>query len=574
MHPDYYSQKRGRGAQRRGVGCASKVIMAVGAIVGVVLFLQQSLRSRDLNAANSKLRQTLQEKRMEIDAQMFGLSKANAALGAAQKSLDTQRRGAEEASGAYEAAAHKCDNMRAQIEADQERELTDKMYDWKEAVFTEVRQAEERLEEDRGAWEAQLKPIREQVGQLTMLLQSHRIDLAKTEVSRVMHRVLGQADELEAAAFFKRLTDLNFNEPFTVTQAVAARLNAHKGLWAVAPTGEKKALGAMAEALVAALPVEDVIGSNVPRSGRWGSCAVVGNSGILKKYRLGKDIDLHDAIFRLDNAPTDGFQEYVGAHTTVRVVADAAHVAARLRPSRELVLQLIDTRETLEEFVRFKTEQHRDGVNVHMLSPEFAHHLSKFMLRSATQGFLTLALALHKCKRVDVYGFSPTWRNSFAYRYWDAQEPDVDIHKQQGAMRDPDGVDFLLMSELARLSPEGAVNIVEPCLTPFAAFSACEAIEGEPAADIGANPCGVQPLSESATCLPDHPLPQPKPGFCSDSPRKMIPANCFRRCPGKPGTPGTAQCAGDGEVGPACEAVGVSASEGVLVGSTCPVLTE
>lgn len=45
-----------------------------------------------------------------------------------------------------------------------------------------------------------------------------------------------------------------------------------------------------------------------------------------------------------------------------------------------------DWQETLEEFVRFKTEQHRDGVNVHMLSPEFAHHLSKFMLRSATQG--------------------------------------------------------------------------------------------------------------------------------------------------------------------------------------------
>jgi len=236
---------------------------------------------------------------------------------------------------------------------------------------------------------------------------------------------------------------------------------------------------------------------------------------------------------------------------------------------------MIDTKETMEEFVRFKTEQHRDGVNVHMLSPEFGHHLSKFMLRSATQGFYALALALHKCKRTDVYGFSPTWRNSFPYRYWDQHEPDVDIHKQQGALRDPDGVDFVLMSELARLSPEGSVNIMEPCLTPFAVFSACsDSSSDDSAANIGSNPCGVLPLSESAICLPDHPLPQPKPGFCSDSPRKQIPANCFRRCPGRPGTTGAAQCIGDGEVGPACEAVGVSPSEGTLVGNTCPVLTD
>jgi hypothetical protein len=51
----------------------------------------------------------------------------------------------------------------------------------------------------------------------------------------------------------------------------------------VAWTGEKKTLGPISEHLMAELPVEDVIGSNVPRSGHWGSCAVVGNSGLLKK---------------------------------------------------------------------------------------------------------------------------------------------------------------------------------------------------------------------------------------------------------------------------------------------------
>jgi hypothetical protein len=46
-----------------------------------------------------------------------------------------------------------------------------------------------------------------------------------------MHRVLGKANEAEAAAFFRRIIDITFTEPFTLTRAVAARLNGRKGLW-------------------------------------------------------------------------------------------------------------------------------------------------------------------------------------------------------------------------------------------------------------------------------------------------------------------------------------------------------
>lgn len=100
------------------------------------------------------------------------------------------------------------------------------------------------------------------------------------------------------------------------------------------------------------------------------------------RYRLGKEIDLHDAIWRLDNAPVEGFEEFVGScrlppypvksrllllpslpppcrisrdsstssvqkvgsHTTIRVVSDSAHVETRMRPSRETILQIIDTK--------------------------------------------------------------------------------------------------------------------------------------------------------------------------------------------------------------------------------------
>ena len=41
---------------------------------------------------------------------------------------------------------------------------------------------------------------------------------------------------------------------------------------------------------------------------RFTSCAVVGNSGALLRQRLGADIDAHGAVFRINQAPTAGFE--------------------------------------------------------------------------------------------------------------------------------------------------------------------------------------------------------------------------------------------------------------------------
>uniref|UniRef100_A0A061SAY5 Beta-galactoside alpha--sialyltransferase 2 n=2 Tax=Tetraselmis sp. GSL018 TaxID=582737 RepID=A0A061SAY5_9CHLO len=486
----------------------------------------------------------------------------------ARKTLEKEKQESDAVSSQLEDALHKCENLRAQLEAEKERTLMEKGFDWKEQAYNSMRAQEQSLVQQKAEWEARLGPLRKEMQSLRGQVQSHRIELAKTEVFRVMNRVLGKVTEDEASAFFHRISSLTYQEPFTLTRAVASRLNAHKGLWTVTARGEKRVLGMVSDQLMGELPDEDVIGSQTPRGGKWPSCAVVGNSGLLTRYRQGREIDLHDAIWRLDDAPVDGFQEHVGSHTTVRVVSDGAHAAARMRPSRETVLQLIDTKETLEEFVRFKTEQRRDAINVHLLSPEFSHHLSKFMLRNAPQGFYTLALAMHKCRSIDVYGFAPSWGNSIAYRYWDDFEPEFDVRRQQGPMRDPEGTDFMLVAELARHGGRVRTGIHEPCLTAFASYEACA--HDDDGSAVGESVCGVMQLSESATCVPDTPLPQPRPGFCSDSPRKRVPANCFRRCPGHPGTTGDEQCRGDGRVGPACEAVGVSPEQGTLVGVTCP----
>ena len=54
---------------------------------------------------------------------------------------------------------------------------------------------------------------------------------------------------------------------------------------------------------------------------RYESCAVVGNSPkLLESEHSGGAIDSHDAVFRLNRAPTRFYEQYVGNTTTFRVL--------------------------------------------------------------------------------------------------------------------------------------------------------------------------------------------------------------------------------------------------------------
>ena len=71
------------------------------------------------------------------------------------------------------------------------------------------------------------------------------------------------------------------------------------------------------------LPTKKAIDKWLPQRSprpRFGSCAVVGNAGILKKHRFGSIIDKHDAVFRLNQAPVKGYEKLVGSRTTYRVL--------------------------------------------------------------------------------------------------------------------------------------------------------------------------------------------------------------------------------------------------------------
>jgi hypothetical protein len=57
-----------------------------------------------------------------------------------------------------------------------------------------------------------------------------------------------------------------------------------------------------------------------------GSCAVVSNAGSLLDREYGEHIDSNDCVFRLNRAPTSGFERHVGGRTTLDYLNSFPHV--------------------------------------------------------------------------------------------------------------------------------------------------------------------------------------------------------------------------------------------------------
>lgn len=53
---------------------------------------------------------------------------------------------------------------------------------------------------------------------------------------------------------------------------------------------------------------------------RWRRCAVVGNSGHLLGTAYGAEIDAHDVVMRINQAPTATYEKFVGKRTTHRLL--------------------------------------------------------------------------------------------------------------------------------------------------------------------------------------------------------------------------------------------------------------
>ena len=156
---------------------------------------------------------------------------------------------------------------------------------------------------------------------------------------------------------------------------------------------------------------------------RYRTCAVVGSAGRLRDGRLGAAIDAHDAVIRINAAPTSGFETAVGRRTTWRVHNSEKPWFMASLNTPELHLVVCHT-----AWIGACQHQAFSGLwstNVSIINPVFYSQLWGVLRRPLgkqvpSTGLLAIALALGVCDRVRIFGFSQRGDSTVcAHHYWD-----------------------------------------------------------------------------------------------------------------------------------------------------------
>lgn len=202
--------------------------------------------------------------------------------------------------------------------------------------------------------------------------------------------------------------------------------------------------------MLGVLPLEDV-------AMKYESCAVVGNSGSISGRGHGGEIDGAEAVFRINYAPTKGFEADVGARTHLDVI-NLQHtkpfLAGRVRTGgtqpealrgdlRNSSIVLFEVMSPVARYhlyapmlKRALTQQEKGWADSAkspatrplILSPELVAHAYRLWFKVKTSvemaamvagyrparinskpmsGWFAVVMALHTCKTVKLYGFSP-----------------------------------------------------------------------------------------------------------------------------------------------------------------------
>ncbi|XP_069511270.1 alpha-N-acetylgalactosaminide alpha-2,6-sialyltransferase 2-like isoform X2 [Ambystoma mexicanum] len=189
-------------------------------------------------------------------------------------------------------------------------------------------------------------------------------------------------------------------------------------------------------------------------------CAAVGNGGILNGSKMGKEIDQHDYVFRVNGAILDGFEEDVGNRTSFYFSSTNTMMNSLGAYGRHGFRHVPQTKETSYVFV---SDHDRDYLLVRaaithqavdqgkdkgrwpskyfgenytreqfkILHPDFMRYLrNRFLLGNSLRtkhrdiyrpstGASMLLTAIHACDEVDAYGFlTPDYKN-YSDHYYD-----------------------------------------------------------------------------------------------------------------------------------------------------------
>jgi len=152
------------------------------------------------------------------------------------------------------------------------------------------------------------------------------------------------------------------------------------------------------------------------------TCAIVGNSGNLTGSRQGAEIDAHDAILRMNEAPTAGYETDVGSRTTI-VLTNANKMPTIVSGDVHFITycdQIPETLNTINKFLSRKTLFGFKSINV--LDNAFFFSLKPYSKSKPSTGLAAVAMALAGCEEVDLYGFGKDargeWDHYFPSEKW------------------------------------------------------------------------------------------------------------------------------------------------------------
>ncbi|XP_062508953.1 uncharacterized protein LOC134185187 [Corticium candelabrum] len=145
------------------------------------------------------------------------------------------------------------------------------------------------------------------------------------------------------------------------------------------------------------------------------SCALVGSSGKLLKQRYGDEIDAHDVVIRINDAPIYPYQKYVGKRVPDvsiinRSIGKAGKCLQNIRKETMIVqyyhqrgISQID-RLCSKHGPVFAISQHIITSTFNLMSNfrKFYHIKSA---RYSTSGMYAVVFSLHLCSELDIYGF-------------------------------------------------------------------------------------------------------------------------------------------------------------------------
>lgn len=190
----------------------------------------------------------------------------------------------------------------------------------------------------------------------------------------------------------------------------------------------------------------------MPSDTKYKSCAVVGNNGNMLVSNFGREIDQHEAVFRLNKAPTKGFEKKVGSKMTYRFMNKRqfkaysleghiyGHVEKIPQDNRGVIIVSRSPPDMMAQNIHdaiVHAKRHKSNLKFTAMSMHVFDYANNLLdtyrqcanmrkrtgdFTSSTSGMMATVLSLHLCEHVTIYGVGDTSlaKPNIPYQYFAA----------------------------------------------------------------------------------------------------------------------------------------------------------